>query len=143
MENVSPDLVGQLFSRSLFLSLIHAIFLRLAAQWIAKVRVPYARAVGLTFLTLVVGGLFSFFTGKALLSLGLSQPPLMIVNLLSSLVVVLAVASGVYGTAIKDEGGIAIGIRKGFLTALVHMAIGLAIALLLMGIIIGGGLLMS
>lgn len=139
MEKALSELIGQTIGKALVFSLVHAVFLRAAAQWVVKIKVPYGKAYGLTFLIAVVGGMFATFFGFAFAHLPLSQAAFMIVNLSIATCVVIAFATGVYGVVLKTPDGQAIGIKKGLFTALVHMALVLAIigVLFLIVILVG------
>jgi len=132
MEKILPELMGKVIGRALVLSLVHAVFLRAAAQWIAKVKVPYKKAYGLTFLIAVVGGIFMTLFGFTASYLPFTPAIFTLLNLIVSLILVTVLATGVYGTAIKNKDETPIGIRKGFFTALVHMGLGLCV----MGVVI-------
>ena len=138
MEKILPELIGKAIGRALILSLIHAVFLRAAAQWIAKVNIPYKKAYGLTFLIAVVGSIFITLFGFLASYLPLTPVIFTLLNLIVSLILVIVLATGVYGTAIKNKDETPIGIRKGFFTALVHMGIGVGVMGIVMLIVFVG-----
>ena len=128
MGNV-PELMVKMLVRAVVTSLVHAVFLRAAAKWVAKVDLPYKNAYGLTLLISLTGGMSSiFFLAVFSRFTAATASVILILAVTISIATSIVLATIVYGSAIRNDDGTPIGMLKGFFTTLAHIAIGAAVA---------------
>jgi len=136
-------LVGALIGAAVF-SLIGALFLMLAAKLVAKVKVGYGKAYGLTFIVFLLAAVSSV---AVMIVMGIdmmaqdpaNQSPLATHNIAGNVIGFL-IGAWIYGSKISDDSG-PIGFGKGAAISLVLIAIGIAIGMILMTLM--GGAMMA
>ena len=137
-------IVGAVIAAAIF-SLIGALFLMLAAKLVAKVKVGYGKAYGLTFIVFVLAALSSLVV---MMVMGIdmmvpdpaNQSPLATHNIAGNVIGFL-IGAWIYGTKINDNNGAPIGFGKGAAISLVLIAIGIAIGMILLSLM--GGAMMA
>ena len=138
MSTELPHIFWEIIGKALIFSLLHAVFLRAASWWINKVKVPFGKAYGYCFLIAVVGGMVATIIGTAITHLPLSMSAIIAIAWAATLILLLPLSTGIYGTAIKNDTGKPIGFKKGFLTSITQFGLAAAIMALLFGIILLG-----
>ena len=136
-------LVGAVIAAAIF-SLIGALFLMLAAKLVAKAKVGYGKAYGLTFIVFVLAAISSLVV---MMVMGIdmmvpdpaNQSPLATHNIAGNVIGFL-IGAWIYGSKISDDSG-PIGFGKGAAISLVLIAIGIGIGMILMSLM--GGAMMA
>lgn len=137
-------LVGALIAAAIF-SLIGALFLMLAAKLVAKVKVGYGKAYGLTFIVFLLAAVSSIVV-MTVMGIDMmaqdpaNQSPLATHNIAGNVIGFL-IGAWIYGTKISDDNG-PIGFGKGAAISLVLIAIGIAIGMILMTLM-GGAMMVG
>lgn len=137
-------LVGALIAAAIF-SLIGALFLMLAAKIVAKVKLGYGKAYGLTFIVFLLAAVASIIVmtvmGVDMMAQDpANQSPLATHNIAGNVIGFL-IGAWIYGTKINGENGQPIGFGKGAAISLVLIIIGIVIGLILMTLM--GGAMMA
>lgn len=105
---------GDLIVKALIFSLLHAVYLRAASEWINSVKVPFVKAYGYSFIIAVVGGVAATIIGNAITHLPLPMSAIIATAWAATLLLLLALSAGIYGAVIKMATGEPIGLKKAF-----------------------------
>lgn len=128
------------------ISLIGALILMLATKLVAKVKLGYGKAYGLTFIVYVInavaGMLIMMAMGVDLMAQDpANQSPLATHNIIGNVVGFL-IGAWIFGSKITEDSGTAIGFGKGAAISLVMILIAVAVGMALLAFT-GGAAMMG